>query len=76
MEKLSPITVSAPLVIATYATALERHVEAFASMASVRTLWLYTWTAEPLDARLDWQRVGLEMSRGIEVVLMSRRLAD
>jgi GNAT superfamily N-acetyltransferase len=58
-----------------YATALVRRVEAFASAASVRTLWLYTWTAEPLYARLGWQRAGLETDpkRGREVVLMTRR---
>lgn len=46
------------------AAALVRQVEAFASSASVTTLWLYTWTAEPLYARLGWQRVGLEKDRG------------
>jgi GNAT superfamily N-acetyltransferase len=59
-----------------YATALVRHVEAFALAASVRSLWLYTWTAEPLYASLGWLRVGLETERGMEVVLMSRRLTD
>jgi GNAT superfamily N-acetyltransferase len=59
-----------------YATALVRRVEAFASVASVPTLWLYTWTAESLYARLGWHRVGLETNRGEEVVLMSRRLSD
>jgi GNAT superfamily N-acetyltransferase len=59
-----------------YATALVRRVEAFASAASVPALWLYTWTAEPLYARLGWQRVGLETNRGEEVALMTRRLSD
>ncbi|MBV1796468.1 GNAT family N-acetyltransferase [Siccirubricoccus sp. G192] len=59
-----------------YATTLVRRVEAFASVASAPALWLYTWTAEPLYARLGWQRVSLEMDpkRGREVVLMTRRL--
>jgi hypothetical protein len=39
-------------------------------------LWLYTWTAAPLYARLGWQRVGLETDRGQEVVLMTKRLSD
>lgn len=58
-----------------YATALVRQVEAFASNACVTTLWLYTWSAEPLYARLGWQRVGVEQDRGQEVVLMSRTLS-
>ncbi len=60
-----------------YATALVRRVEAFASAASVPALWLYTWTAEPLYARLGWRRAGLEMDqkRGREVVLMTRPLS-
>jgi GNAT superfamily N-acetyltransferase len=57
-----------------YAAALVRRVEAFASSASVTTLWLYTSTAEPLYARLGWRRVGLETDRGQAVVLMSRDL--
>jgi GNAT superfamily N-acetyltransferase len=59
-----------------YATALVRQVEAFASAASVPTLWLHTWTAKSLYARLGWRRVRLETDRGRQVVLMSRRLAD
>jgi GNAT superfamily N-acetyltransferase len=59
-----------------YASVLVRRVEAFASAASVATLWLYTWTAESLYARLGWERVGLETNRGEEVVLMARRLTD
>ena len=39
-------------------------------------LWLYTWTAEPLYARLGWERVGPERDtdRDIAVVLMKRNL--
>lgn len=58
-----------------YATALVRQVEAFAAAAAVPTLWLYTWTAEPLYARLGWQRVGSETDRGKDVVLMTRHLS-
>lgn len=56
-----------------YSAPLVRHVEA-AAAASV--LWLYTWTAEALYARLGWKRVGLERDggRNIEVVLMRRDL--
>ncbi len=59
-----------------YATALVRRAEEFAMAASLPALWLYTWTAEPLYARLGWHRVGLEQNRGSEVVLMKRSLAD
>lgn len=58
-----------------YSAPLVRHVEAAAaSMAS--TLWLYTWTAEPLYARLGWDVVGPEhdTNRDIPVVLMKRNL--
>ena len=58
-----------------YATALVRRAEAFASAASVPVLWLYTLKAEPLYARLGWQRVGLEQENGHDVVLMRRCLA-
>ncbi len=60
-----------------HATALVRRVEVFAAAASVPVLWLYTWTAEPLYARLGWHRAGLErdQKRGHEVVLMTRRLS-
>jgi GNAT superfamily N-acetyltransferase len=59
-----------------HATALVRHVEARARSASVPTLWLNTWTAESLYARLGWERVGLEKGNSRDVVLMRRDLAD
>ncbi len=55
-------------------TMLVRRVEAFAVESGVETLWLYTRTAEALYARLGWHRVGLEVNRGRDVVLMSRAL--
>ena len=60
-----------------HATALVRRVEASAAAASVPGLLLYTWTAEPLYARLGWRRADLEadQKRGREVVLMTRRLS-
>lgn len=59
-----------------YSTLLVKHVEAAATAAAGKVLWLYTWAAEPLYARLGWQRVGLErdFDRDIEVVLMKRDL--
>jgi GNAT superfamily N-acetyltransferase len=58
-----------------YASALVRRVEAFAATAEVSTLWLFTWTAAPLYARLGWQHIGLETDRGKDVVLMTRHLS-
>ena len=58
-----------------HASALVRRVEAFAATALVPTLWLYTWTAAPLYARLGWQPAGLETDKGKEVVLMTRCLS-
>lgn len=55
-----------------YATALVRRVEAFATAASPQDVWLCTWTAEPLYARLGWHRVGLEQNRGSAVMLTRR----
>lgn len=58
-----------------HATALVRQVEAFAAAASVPVLWLYTATAEPLYARLGWERAGLEQEGSHEVVVMRRALS-
>jgi predicted N-acetyltransferase YhbS len=58
-----------------YSAPLVRHVETqAATMAS--TLWLYTWTAEPLYAALGWEFVGSERDGGrdIPVALMKRDL--
>jgi predicted N-acetyltransferase YhbS len=59
-----------------YGAPLVRRVEAAATASAVPALWLYTWSAEPLYARLGWERVGLERDsdRNIEVVLMKRDL--
>lgn len=57
-----------------HASALVRRVEAFALAASVPTLWLHTEAAEPLYARLGWQRVGIEQDNGHPTVLMRRDL--
>jgi GNAT superfamily N-acetyltransferase len=59
-----------------YSAPLVRHVEG-AAAASATVLWLYTWSAEQVYARLGWERVGLERDtdRNIEVVLMRRNLS-
>ena len=58
-----------------HATALVHRVEAFALAAAVPVLWLYTLKAEPLYARLGWERAGTEQEDGHDVVLMRRVLA-
>jgi GNAT superfamily N-acetyltransferase len=57
-----------------HASALVRRVEAFAAAADVPRLWLYTWSAEGLYARLGWEREGIERDKGRDVVLMRREL--
>ena len=59
-----------------YSAPLVKHVEE-AAAASATVLWLYTWSAERVYARLGWERVGLERDtdRNIEVVLMRRNLS-
>ncbi len=59
-----------------HAAALVRRAEAFARAASVPVLWLYTATAEPLYARLGWERAGVEQESGHRVVLMRRLLSE
>lgn len=59
-----------------YSAPLVKHVEGVAA-ASATVLWLYTWSAERVYARLGWESVGLERdaARNIEVVLMRRNLS-
>ena len=59
-----------------YSAPLVRRVEQ-AAILSATTLWLYTWSAEPVYAKLGWQRVGTsrDEARGIDVVLMKRNLS-
>ena len=59
-----------------YSAPLVRRVEE-AAILSATTLWLYTWSAEPVYAKLGWQRVGTsrDEARGIDVVLMKRNLS-
>jgi predicted GNAT family acetyltransferase len=58
-----------------FSAPLVKHVKA-AAARSAAVLWLYTWTAEPVYARLGWERVGQERDtdRNIEVALMKRGL--
>jgi GNAT superfamily N-acetyltransferase len=76
MPWLASVLVMEPFRGQGHGKTLVKHVEAVAAAASVRTLWLYTWTAEPLYARLGWQRAGIERDpdREIQVVVMKRNL--
>ena len=58
-----------------YAATLVRLVEAFAPSAAVPVIWSYTSGAEPLYARLGWERAGCEQDKGHDVVLMRRILS-
>jgi GNAT superfamily N-acetyltransferase len=59
-----------------YASALVRHVEAFARTQDVATLWLYTLHSAGLYARLGWHRAGLARDPNYVVVLMRRDLTE
>lgn len=61
-----------------HAAALVRAVEGFARAAGIGTLWLYTWSAARLYARLGWREAGreIEMKRNQEVILMRRDLTE
>ena len=58
-----------------YSAPLVRRVED-AAITRATTLWLYTWSAERIYAKLGWQRIGpsRDEARGIDVVLMKRNL--
>jgi N-acetylglutamate synthase-like GNAT family acetyltransferase len=73
---LASVVVMPPFRGRGHSTTLVQHVETVAAAASVRTLWLYTWSAEPVYQRLGWQRVGIERDtdRNIDVVLMRHDL--
>ena len=58
-----------------HASALVRHVEAFALASRVPTIWLYTVRAEPLYRKLGWERCGTERDQGHDVALMKRTLS-
>jgi len=57
-----------------YASALIRHIEAFARTQAISTLWLYTLDAVALYERLGWHRAGLARDKYFTVVLMRRDL--
>lgn len=56
--------------------ALVRFIEDFARQNGVHTLWLFTWSAEGLYAKLGWQAVERLEQNGHEVVVMKRNLSS
>lgn len=59
-----------------HAAQLVRTVERIAIARGHRTLWLFTWEAAPLYARLGWLVAGEETQHGEYVTLMRRDLTD
>jgi GNAT superfamily N-acetyltransferase len=55
---------------------LVRFIEGFARENGVETLWLYTWSAEGLYAKLGWHPVERLEHNGREVVVMNKNLLD
>jgi GNAT superfamily N-acetyltransferase len=54
---------------------LVRFIEDFARGNGVETLWLFTWSAEPVYAKLGWRPVERLQHNGREVVVMNRNLS-
>jgi N-acetylglutamate synthase-like GNAT family acetyltransferase len=54
---------------------LVRFIEDFARDNDVETLWLFTWSAEGLYAKLGWGAVERLEQNGREVVVMNRKLS-
>jgi GNAT superfamily N-acetyltransferase len=55
---------------------LVRFIEDFARENGTETLWLYTWSAEGLYAKLGWSAVERLEHNGREVVVMNRKLSN
>jgi GNAT superfamily N-acetyltransferase len=54
---------------------LVHFIEGFAREHGVETLWLYTWSAEALYAKLGWQAVERLEHNGREIVAMNKALS-
>jgi predicted N-acetyltransferase YhbS len=59
-----------------HAAMLVKAVEQAAREADVKTLWLYTNSAEALYARAGWERAGTISHLGVPKTLMRRNLSD
>jgi GNAT superfamily N-acetyltransferase len=59
-----------------HSRALVRFIEDFARENGVQTLWLFTWSAEGLYAKLGWRAVERLQHNGREVAVMNKSLSD
>jgi GNAT superfamily N-acetyltransferase len=59
-----------------HSSRLVRFIEDFARQNGVETLWLFTWSAEGIYAKLGWRPVERLEQNGREVVVMNRDLSD
>jgi N-acetylglutamate synthase-like GNAT family acetyltransferase len=59
-----------------HSSTLVRFIENFARENGVDTLWLFTWSAEGVYAKLGWRPVERLEQNGHEVVVMNRTLSD
>lgn len=55
---------------------LVKHVEDFARGNGVARLWLFTWSAEGLYAKLGWRPAERLQQSGRQIVVMSKDLAN
>jgi len=55
---------------------LVRFIEAYARQNGVDTLWLFTWSAQGLYAKLGWRPIERLDQNGREVVVMKRTLSS
>ena len=55
---------------------LVKFIEDFARANGVETLWLFTWSAEGLYAKLGWRAVERLNRNGREIVVMSKDLVS
>jgi GNAT superfamily N-acetyltransferase len=55
---------------------LVRFIEAYARENGVDTLWLFTWSAEALYAKLGWRPIERLEQNGRDVVVMNRTLSS
>jgi GNAT superfamily N-acetyltransferase len=55
---------------------LVKFIEGFARANGIETLWLFTWSAEGLYAKLGWRAAERLERNGREIVVMNKNLVD
>jgi N-acetylglutamate synthase-like GNAT family acetyltransferase len=58
-----------------HSRALVQFIENYAREKGVETLWLFTWSAEGLYAKLGWRAVERLQHNGRDLVVMNRSLS-